>query len=243
MRLETEHPSKRDHMCFSAQASFIGAAALAIIGTTTLKTATNKQDKFWAAIPLLFGFQQFCEGIVWLDLSHAIPHSALTVLAKDLYLLFALVLWVLWFPAAFLIAEQDPERKKILKVVLALGLILACINLSKYPISDLSPSVNVHSISYLSEAVLYKKICYLTIIALPPILSSLKYMKFFGALIILSCFFAEYFYATAFTSIWCFLGGFVSAALYLICRANASIRDEGKPQAVKEIIGKNLIHK
>jgi hypothetical protein len=46
-------------MCFSAEASFIGTAALTIIGAATFKTQTHKQNKFWAGIPLLFAFQQF----------------------------------------------------------------------------------------------------------------------------------------------------------------------------------------
>lgn len=227
-------------MCFSAEASFIGAAALTVIGTATLKVVNNKQDRLWASIPLLFAFQQFCEGIVWLDLRGSIPHSALTVLAKDLYLLFALAAWLVWIPFAFLVAEPDAERKKLLKVVLGVGVIIAYINLSSYSILSLTPTVKGHSINYLTEAALYKRLCYLSVVALPPLLSTIKHMKIFGLLIIISCVVAEYFYTTTFTSVWCFLGSFVSAALYMISRANAGIKESEK---ATETVDKNLIHK
>nr|QIQ10879.1 hypothetical protein OJOKFFHK_00022 [uncultured bacterium] len=63
-------------MCFSAEASFIGAGALAVIGTATLKTSYNTKNLLWMCIPLLFAVQQFCEGVVWLELRGTIPHSA-----------------------------------------------------------------------------------------------------------------------------------------------------------------------
>lgn len=221
-------------MCFSAEASFIGAAALTVIGTATFNTVQHKQDKLWASIPLLFAFQQFCEGIVWLDLRGSIPHSALTVLAKDLYLFFALALWLMWIPLAFLIAEPEPIRKKILKFLLTCGIALAFINLSSYPILDLTPSVRRHSISYLNEAILYKKLFYLSIVALPPLISSIKYMRIFGTLIIISCATAEYFYTTTFTSVWCFLGSFISATLFMISRANIKIKEKNDIQNISE---------
>lgn len=230
-------------MCFSAEASFIGAAALAIIGTATLKVTSNPRNQLWAAIPLLFAFQQFCEGIVWLDLRGTIPHSALTVLAKDLYLLFALAGWLIWFPVAFITAEQNPTRKLAMKAFLFLGVLIAYTNLNAYPILQLSPTLNKHSISYLNEADLYKRLAYLSVIAFPPILSSLKYMKIFGLLAIISCVVAEYFYVTTFTSVWCFLGGIASAALFLIARANASCKDTIKTSKKVLAADKKLVHK
>lgn len=223
-------------MCFSAEASFIGAGALTIIGAATLKTSLRKQDKLWAAIPLLFAFQQFCEGIVWLDLRGSIPHSALTVLTKDLYLIFALALWPIWIPFAFLVSENESWRKNILKVFFLSGIILAAMNLNAYHIFSVSPSIKKYSINYYSEASLYNKLIYLFIVTFPPLISSLKYMKVFGFLILTSCVISEYFYMANFTSVWCFLAGITSASLFLIARSNAE-----NPQALDQ--NKNLIHK
>jgi len=210
-------------MCFSAEASFIGAAALGVIGTAALNVPLRKQDKLWAAIPLLFAFQQLCEGIIWLDLRGSIPHSAFSVLAKDLYLFFALIFWPVWIPLSILAGEDKPLRKTFLKVLLFCGITLATFHLWSYSILEISPTVNKYSIYYFSEAPFYKKLVYLILVSLPPLISSIKYMKVFGILIILSCLISEYFYTTTFTSVWCFLGSFVSAALYMICRSNAKM--------------------
>ena len=55
-------------MCFSAPASFIASGGLVAIGGVSL-VAANKEDKILAAIPFLFGVQQFFEGIQWLYLN------------------------------------------------------------------------------------------------------------------------------------------------------------------------------
>ncbi|HEV8051722.1 MAG TPA: DUF6629 family protein [Parachlamydiaceae bacterium] len=230
-------------MCFSAEASFIGAGALAIIGTATLKTSHNTKNLLWMCIPLLFAVQQFCEGVVWLELRGTIPHSVFTVFAKDLYLFFALALWLIWFPLSFMVAEPIPLRKKVLKLVLFFGFFAAVVNLSLYPILDLTPTINKFSINYLKEASLDKRLCYLAIIAFPPFISSLKYMKVFGVLIILSAVVAEYFYVSTFTSVWCFLGSFISAALYLISRANTSKVQNVQELKTVESVNENIIHK
>jgi len=230
-------------MCFSAEASFIGAAALTVIGTATLKTQMGSQNKLWAMIPLLFAFQQFCEGIVWLDLRGTLPHSAFTVLAKDLYLFFALALWLIWMPLALLVAEPDPKLKIALRTLLFLGITTAILNLNIYSILELSPTVNKYSVNYQTEGDLYKRLFYLAIVALPAFISSLKYMKVFGLLIIISCVTAEYFYATTFTSVWCFLASFISAALFLISRANVTLPLSQSINTTIENNNKNLIHK
>ena len=53
-------------MCFSASASFIAAAALATTGVATLRMASRPSELPFAAVPLLFGIQQFIEGLTWL---------------------------------------------------------------------------------------------------------------------------------------------------------------------------------
>lgn len=215
-------------MCFSAEASFIGSAALAVIGTATFNMVKQTQNKLWAAIPLLFAVQQFCEGIVWLELNETIAHSALTVLAKELYLFFALALWVMWIPLAFAVAEPSPTRKKVLQVILVFGVLLAIIQLDSFSIFSSRPSVKGRSLEYQTESIPYKTLGFLLAVSLPPLISSLKYMKIFGLLLIISYLAAHYFYQATFVSVWCFFAGFVSLVLYLIARAHAAQRRKMK---------------
>jgi hypothetical protein len=102
--------------------------------------------------------------------------------------------------------------------------------------------VNKHSINYLSEAIIYKRAFYLAIVATPPFISSLRYMKVFSLLIIISAIIAEYFYNKTFTSVWCFLGSFISACLFLISRANVPAAN-AQPVNLAQPISKKSIHK
>lgn len=220
-------------MCFSAEASFVGAAALSVIGIATLNTVKENKNKLWAAIPLLFAVQQFCEGIVWLEMNETLAHSALTVLAKDLYLFFALALWVVWIPLAFAVAETSPVRKRVLNVLVLLGVALAIIHLDSFSIFSSLPSIRGRSLEYQTEAIPYKRIAYLLAVSLPPFISSMRYMKVFGLLVIISYCAADYFYQATFTSVWCFFAGFVSLVLYIIARSHAA-------QRKRSMAGKNL---
>lgn len=55
-------------MCFSANASFGAGTILVTIGVVTVVMAKRRQDKIFAIIPILFGFQQFIEGFGWITL-------------------------------------------------------------------------------------------------------------------------------------------------------------------------------
>ena len=55
-------------MCFSATASFTTALVLIPVGVYCVNKATSLQKSYWlfALMPLMFGVQQFFEGVVWL---------------------------------------------------------------------------------------------------------------------------------------------------------------------------------
>ena len=59
-------------MCFSAQASFAAGAALLPAGVYCVTVALRRQRSALplAIVPLVFSFQQFCEGFVWVGLAN-----------------------------------------------------------------------------------------------------------------------------------------------------------------------------
>ncbi|WP_074903317.1 DUF6629 family protein [Nitrosomonas communis] len=57
-------------MCFSAGASFIASGALSIISVSAIRKVKNRKDIFIAFIPLIFAFQQFTEGLLWVALGN-----------------------------------------------------------------------------------------------------------------------------------------------------------------------------
>ena len=60
-------------MCFSATASFVAGTTLSTIGVATITKVKQRSELPFALIPLLFGIQQFIEGIIWLTFSHDAP--------------------------------------------------------------------------------------------------------------------------------------------------------------------------
>ena len=60
-------------MCFSATASFVASGALSALGVATLRATQRKAEIPFATIPLLFGIQQFVEGVLWLSFRFDAP--------------------------------------------------------------------------------------------------------------------------------------------------------------------------
>ena len=99
-------------MCFSASASFIASAALTTVGLVTIRMTSRRADLPFAMIPLLFGFQQLTEGMIWLSFRNEspLPNATLTFV----YSLFSHVLWPIFVPLAVGLVETVPWRKKAL---------------------------------------------------------------------------------------------------------------------------------
>ena len=97
-------------MCFSAEASFGAAAALVPAGAYCVAAAWRKCPRYLplAAIPVLFGLQQLCEGLVWVALGRGQTGAAAPALA---YLFFALAVWPVWVPLAVAAVEPRGPRR------------------------------------------------------------------------------------------------------------------------------------
>src|SRR5689334_14768384 len=100
-------------MCFSAQASFAASATLIAISALCFKKARTFEQKLLAACPLLFGIQQFLEGIVWMTLQRSETHSSLHAVGVYGFLTFAYMFWPIYVPYMAYRLEHNPLRKKI----------------------------------------------------------------------------------------------------------------------------------
>ena len=97
-------------MCFSAPASFVAGTALSVLGVATIRMTSRKAEIPLAMIPLLFGVQQFTEGMIWLSFRDESPLSNTTL--TFVYSLFSHVLWPIFMPFAVGLLETVPWRKK-----------------------------------------------------------------------------------------------------------------------------------
>lgn len=212
-------------MCFSAEVSFVAAATLGVTGYLCIRKASCKSLLWLAVIPLLFGLQQLFEGFLWLTIDRTDLPNLLTI-EKYGFLFFALFVWPIWIPLALFMAEKKSWRKTLLGIFLVAGVI--------YTISLLWQLIAVWPsqmplVTIIGKSVRYalpieNRVAnawnYLAITLLPPFLSSLKRIWWFGIFNVFGVLLAQYFYENSFISVWCFFAAWVSLVLYFVLLKN-----------------------
>ncbi len=208
-------------MCFSAGASFGAGIALAAAGVMTLQKATNRSQTMFAAIPLLFSFQQLIEGMVWLSFMNP-AYVAWRVPASYAFLVFAHVIWPFWTPMSFLLLEKEKKRIRVLQYLSAIGVIVSAFlafSLINYHVES---SVGDHHIAYRVGFppffLKYGWILYVLATAAPPFVSGLKKMWAFGLTVLLAYVFARLFFFEYDISVWCFFAAVISLFIYFIMK-------------------------
>lgn len=201
-------------MCFSTTASFSAGILLLGIGTLTLRSATRPRQWPFAAIPLLFAVQQLSEGVIWLTFSADTP--LINTVMTYVYSFFSHVLWPVYLPVAVLMIEPPGGRRRALTTLIvagsAVGFYLLYV-LVAYPVVSRPTGQHVEYDSphfFAMEVMLL----YLVSTTISPLLSSLRGVRVFGALALLSFGAAYYFYATWFISVWCFFAALLSFVIY-----------------------------
>ena len=202
-------------MCFSAPASFIASGTLAVIGFASF-TIAKKEDRILAIVPLFFAVQQALEGVQWLHLDT----SSSSLVAGYGYLFFAYMLWPIYVPILIFILEKDKKRRKLLKLFIFLGIIVALFFLGLFLTHPLYISKLRACISYDLNIPLktWVSLAYLASIFGPFFLSSRKYFKWFGIIIAISALISWVFFTTAFASVWCFFSAAISSIFFLYIR-------------------------
>jgi len=208
-------------MCFSATASFSASAVLLGAGILTLKSTKYRRDWLFAAIPLLFGIQQFIEGVIWLSFDY--EALMLNQVMTYSYTFFSHVLWPVYLPLAIVCMEPQSWRRYAL-----FGLIVAGGTVSLYLLYYLVfyPVVSApigHHVLYISphfyqEAVIAT---YLLSSVFSAFLSTHRMVIVFGVLALLSFIATYYFYTIWFISTWCFFCALLSVVIYFHVKDSA----------------------
>lgn len=208
-------------MCFSAGASFAGGVIISSIGIATVRKARKSSQIVFASIPLVFGLQQFAEGLLWLTLPDPDPQFYyLRNIGTYIFIITAQVIWPLMIPFSVLLMEKDARRRKILIYLLIFGATVS----AYYAICQLFLHVNARIEGY---HVLYKTdfpeslsnpvfIVYLIATIGPLFVSTLKKMRIMAVLMMLSCLLTILFCKEYLTSVWCFFAALISLVIYWI---------------------------
>jgi hypothetical protein len=216
-------------MCFSAPVSFAASALLLPAGLYSLRLASQHNPGYLplAVIPIAFGIQQACEGLVWLGME--VGSSTQVRFGAFGFLAFAYWFWLFWAPWAVAVSEANPRVRRVGWQLGGIGLIYgALLYLPLFFQSDwLTVQIFHHSIEYdtrlifdlwLSQDV--DRVIYALIILIPFVLASNRALKGFGATIALSAIASHWLLHQVFVSVWCFFAAILSLLIVFICQSS-----------------------
>lgn len=198
-------------MCFSPEADVTAAVVVGAIGVATLRLVRTRRELLIGLLPLLFAAHQLTEAFVWLGLRGQVS-SGLGHAAIDAYAIFAFAVLPIIAPIGFLLLEPEPrERRRVIPFAVlgaAVGLYLLW-QATQHPISAREEADGIayglHASGGYAVAVLY-------VIATcgPALLSSRRYLRWFGAVNIAAALIAATAQEVAFASIWCLYAALAS---------------------------------
>jgi len=210
-------------MCFSAEVSFVTAAVLIPTGLACLKESLAINKSYWAfaLLPFLFGIQQLLEGVVWLTVSE--QDSVWLWFATFCFLFFSHFLWLVWIPFTSFLTESNKFKRKLFVGLTLVGIAFgASMYIPLLLQTDwVAVSIQKHSIYYdvklIYDAILPRyasTIIYALIILVPLLLSSDRYHKVLGILVMVSGLLTWAFFGLVFISVWCFFAAIISSYIF-----------------------------
>ena len=218
-------------MCFSATASFTLSGMLGITGAASIARSTTPTTRQFAAIPLLFGLQQFSEGIVWSTMD-APMNLALHETAVVSFLAVALVIWPMWAPLALWRIEPAGIRRTLLMSFFILGVLIAAIALRLLLKWEPVAVIKGNSLDYKHATMGFAIPEWALLLAygVPTVgsffVSSRPMVRAIGITLFVSLILAFLIKREALTSVWCFfaavLSGMILVAVGRMTRTGAS---------------------
>jgi hypothetical protein len=217
-------------MCFSAEASFAGGAIITSIGLISVLTNRERSRRVFAAIPLVFGFQQISEGFVWLALQSP-GHELSLKVPSYIFLITAVVIWPTLVPLSILCLEKLKKRKNLLWVSLAVGLAVSLVHGIGLLVFQATAQISGHHILYATNSpttlTFATNAAYLVATIPPLFLSSQRGVRWFGVIIVLAYAATQIFFAAYLVSVWCFFAALASLVVWLIVRKPISPENPG----------------
>ena len=201
-------------MCFSPEADFSGGAVVAAVGVQTLRHVRAPRELIIGALPLLFGAHQLIEGFVWLGLRHEVS-GAVSAAARETYVVFAHAVLPMIVPLGFMLLERDRQRARRLWPFVVAGAVLGTYMLWQVTVFPVTAQIQGHCIDYVthtpsSDAI---AVLYVVVTCGPPLLSSRRYLRWFGVLSLVGAIVTATVRADELTSLWCVYAALTSVLI------------------------------
>lgn len=222
-------------MCFSEPVSFATGGVLIIGGAfATFKAwRSNKRYLPFALMPAMAGVQQVLEGHVWMGVNGG--DATMVWWAALGFMFFSWFMWPAWIPFSVYALEPAESRRK--RLFFALALAGAGLGLVLFVPHLLNPdwinvSVNKQSLAYEDTMFLDYLVprpvtygVYLSLIVLPPLLSTYLHVRLFGLTLIVTVALVYLFLSYAYISFFCLLAGVGTLHLIYIILRNKCCRE------------------
>jgi hypothetical protein len=206
-------------MCFSAGASFAGGIIISSIGIVTIKKVYKPSQLVFASIPLFFGIQQIAEGCLWLTIPD-IDLAGVQKISTYSFLIMAQVLWPTMIPLSVLLMEEKGNRRRILQVLLFMGISLSLYYSGCLIYFHVTPQIMGYHIQYNTDfpdsLAVPAFIVYLIATITPLFVSSIKRTHLLAILMFVSCLITAIFFTQYLISVWCFFAALISGVIYWI---------------------------
>lgn len=202
-------------MCFSTTASFASSAAVAVVGVATLTRVRHRNELLFAAVPLLFAWHQFNEGMVWLGLTGDLAVGTLQGWAAA-YMLYAQGLLPLLMPLSVWLLEPDRQRGQRILPFLILGGALAVYQFWALATFDTDVFLKGHSVVYANPGTSHLLVAIVYVVATCGALffSGYRYIVGLGVINLIGVLAVLALKQYAFTSVWCAYAAVVSVLIY-----------------------------
>ena len=207
-------------MCFSASASFAGGAIISSIGLVSIIKNKEPSRNLFAAIPIVFGIQQFAEGFVWLTLQSP-GHDLVLKVSTYIFLIIAVVIWPTMMPLSVVLMEQSKPKSPIYIFPMVGIAVSLCYVIGLFFFTVTSKISSYHILYAVKSPFVFGYVGDLAyLIATLPILfvTQSRKLKLFGVIIIIAYAVTQIFYRDYLVSVWCFFAALASVMIWLIVK-------------------------
>ncbi len=172
-------------------------------------------------IPLLFGVQQFFEGVLWVGLKNP-QHASWIPVAAIGFLIFAQLVWPVWVPLSTFLIEKNKKRKRWIGGALILGIALFLILGYRMIVYEVTAQIDhqhiFYTVGHFKSTNWWSGIFYLLPAAFPFVFSSFRQINYLGILMLLFFVISKVFYLKYMISVWCLFGAILSIYIFFILK-------------------------
>lgn len=203
-------------MCLSPEVDFVAGTAIAALGVATLAQVRHRRDLLVAALPLGFGLHQFTEGFVWLGLRDQVS-PGLFAASRDAYVIYAQAVLPIVVPLGFALMERDRRRRLLVWPFALLGLITGLFLLWQVTQWPILAEERDHCVAYTTHTpyAIPSATAYVLAVCVPALLSTRRFLRWFGVANVVGLAFAATMQEEEFTSVWCLYAAVMSWLIFV----------------------------